>query len=71
MSGKRGSFLAVIGTGEHVAGTGIFKTYDDFKQYACDQLRPWRWNVDKFFYAWGGGSQMYTRDEMLEVFFGE
>ncbi len=65
------SFLAVLKDGRHVCERAMCKTHADFHLFVASGMRAERYNVVKFYYAWGCESQEYTGSELRDVFFRE
>lgn len=64
----RCSILAILKDGEHVCMTQYCKTNNDFHGFVRSAMLDHRYNVLKFYYAYGCDSQQYTPSEFREVF---
>jgi hypothetical protein len=69
---ESGSFVAILTDGTHITGSGECSDNDSFGNHVRCALDGRQYDIVTFFYAYGPSeAQMYSRDEVLEVFYGE
>jgi hypothetical protein len=66
-----GSTLAILKDGRHRTMQGIFASHAEFHRHVADTYREVRYNLERFWYAWGHEAQEYTPPEVREVFFAD